>query len=182
MNNFRGLCDELRCWDTDRLREQREVELREARRHDARALAMLRILDERAALAKDQAARDGMTETSWKRQRDIARKLEQLSYLGDAALHGDLSPEQLAPAAELADEDSDAEVTATAKRTSPLDLQKMARAERAKPRREDSHARRNRRSLRKWQSADGFLCGRFELPMETAARSSRASSISWRSG
>ena len=42
MNNFRGLCDELRCWDTDRLREQREVELREARRHDARALAMLR--------------------------------------------------------------------------------------------------------------------------------------------
>ena len=166
MNNFRRLCDELRCWDTDRLREQREVELREARRHDARALAMLRILDERAALAKDQAARDGMTETSWKRQRDIARKLEQLSYLGDAALHGDLSPEQLAPAAELADEDSDAEVTATAKRTSPLDLQKMARAERAKPRREDSHARRNRRSLRKWQSADGFLCGRFELPME----------------
>ena len=48
--------------------------------------------------------------------------------------------------------------TATAKRTSPLDLQKMARSERAKPRREDSVARRARRSLRKWQSADGFLC------------------------
>jgi len=42
----------------------------------------------------------------------------------------------------------------------------MARAERAKPSRFDSQARRNRRSLRKWQSADGFLCGRFELPME----------------
>jgi len=166
VSNFRELCDELRCWDTDRLCDQREVELREARRHEARALAMLRVLDERDALAKDQAARDGVTETNAKRQRDIARKLEQLSHLGNAALHGDLSPEQLAPAAELADEDSDAEITATAKHTSPLDLQKMARAERAKPRREDSVERRNRRSLRTWQSADGFLCGRFELPME----------------
>ena len=107
-----------------------------------------------------------MTETNAKRQRDIARKLEQLPHLGNAALRGDLSPERLAPAAELADEDSDAEITATAKHTSPLDLQKMARAERAKPRREDSAARRNRRSLRKWRSDDGVLCGRFELPME----------------
>jgi len=166
VDEFRELCDELRCWDTDRLLEFRERELREARRHDGQALAALRVLDERDALAKDQAARDGLTETNWKRQRDIARKLEQLSHLGDAVLHGDLSSEQLAPAAELADEDSDEEITATAKRTSPLDLQKMARAERAKPRREDSVARRSRRSLRKWQSADGFLCGRFELPME----------------
>ena len=166
MDNFRELCDELRCWDTDRLVEFRERALREARRHEGQALAAMRVLDERDALAKDQAARDGVTETNWKRQRDIARKLEQLSHLGDAVLNGDLSTEQLAPAAELADEDSDAEITETAKRTSPLDLQKMARAERAKPRREDSVARRARRSLRKWQSADGFLCGRFELPME----------------
>ena len=166
MSNFRDLCDELRCWDTDRLRNQREMELREARRHDARALAMLRVLDERDALAKDQAALDGITETNAKRQRDIARKLEELSHLGGAALNGDLSSEQLAPAAELADEDSDEQITETAKHTSPLDLQKMARAERAKPSRFDSQARRNRRSLRKWQSADGFLCGRFELPME----------------
>jgi hypothetical protein len=166
VNEFRELCDELRCWDTDRLVEFRERALREARRHEGQALAAMRVLDERDALAKDQAARDGMTETNWKRQRDIARKLERLAHLGDAALHGDLSPEQLAPAAELADEDSDVEITATAKRTSPLDLQKMAHAARAKPSRQDSQARRNRRSLRKWQSADGFLCGRFELPME----------------
>ena len=166
MNEFRDLCDELRCWETDRLIVFRERALREARRQEGQALAALRVLDERDALAKDQAARDGLTETTAKRHRDIARKLEQLPHLGDAALHGDLSAEQLAPAAELADEDSDAEITATARRTSPLDLQKMERAERAKPRREDSHARRDRRSLRKWQSADGFLCGRFELPME----------------
>jgi len=166
VNEFRDLCDELRCWETDRLIVFRERALREARRQEGQALAALRVLDERDALAKDQAARDGLTETTAKRQRDIARKLEQLPHLGDAALHGDLSAEQLAPAAELADEDSDAEITATARRTSPLDLQKMARAERAEPRREDSHARRDRRSLRKWQSADGFLCGRFELPME----------------
>jgi len=166
VNEFRDLCDELRCWETDRLIVFRERALREARRQEGQALAALRVLDERDALAKDQAARDGLTETTAKRQRDIARKLEQLPHLGDAALHGDLSAEQLAPAAELADEDSDAEITATARRTSPLDLQKMARAERAEPRREDSHARRDRRSLRKWQSADGFLWGRFELPME----------------
>ena len=166
MDSFRELCDELRCWDTDRLVEFRERELREARRHEGQALAALRVLDERDALAKDQAARDGVTETNWKRQRTVARKLEQLSHLGSAALDGALSSEQLAPAAELADEDSDAEITETAKHTSPLDLQKMARAERAKPRREDSQARRNRRSLRKWQSGDGYLCGRFELPME----------------
>ena len=166
MDSFRELCDELRCWDTDRLVEFRERELREARRHEGQALAALRVLDERDALAKDQAARDGVTETNWKRQRTVARKLEELSHLGSAALDGALSSEQLAPAAELADEDSDAEITETAKHTSPLDLQKMARAERAKPRREDSQARRNRRSLRKWQSGDGYLCGRFELPME----------------
>jgi len=166
VDSFRELCDELRCWDTDRLVEFRERELREARRHEGQALAALRVLDERDALAKDQAARDGVTETNWKRQRTVARKLEQLSHLGSAALDGALSSEQLAPAAELADEDSDAEITETAKHTSPLDLQKMARAERAKPRREDSQARRNRRSLRKWQSGDGYLCGRFELPME----------------
>jgi hypothetical protein len=166
VDSFRGLCDELRCWDTDRLVEFRDRALREARRYEGQALAALRVLDERDALAKDQAARDGLTETNAKRQRDIARKLEQLSHLGDAVVQGDLSAEQLVPAVELADEASDAEVTATAKRTSPLDLQKMARAQRARPRREDSLARRNRRSLRKWQSADGFLCGRFELPME----------------
>ena len=28
MDNFRDLCDELRCWDTDRLREEREVTAR----------------------------------------------------------------------------------------------------------------------------------------------------------
>ena len=166
MGNFRELCDELRCWDTDRLVEFRERALRAARRHEGQALAALRVLDERDALAKDQAARDGVTETHWKRHRDIARKLEQLSHLGDAVVQGDLSAEQLAPAAELADEDSDEQITATAKHTSPLDLQKMARAQRRRASREDSQARRNRRSFRKWRSDDGYLCGRFELPME----------------
>ena len=74
VDNFRELCDELRCWDTDRLVEFRERALREARRHEGQALAAMRVLDERDALAKDQAARDGVTETNWKRQRDIARK------------------------------------------------------------------------------------------------------------
>lgn len=42
MSNFRELCDELRCWATDRLVEFRERALREARRHEGQALAALR--------------------------------------------------------------------------------------------------------------------------------------------
>jgi hypothetical protein len=40
------------------------------------------------------------------------------------------------------------------------------RRNRAKPSREDSQARRNLRSLRKWHDDKGYLCGRFELPLE----------------
>jgi hypothetical protein len=124
------------------------------------------VLDERDALAKDQAARDGETESQSQRKRKTAKKLEELPNLGSAAMNGDLSQDQLDPAADLADEDSDEEITETAKHTSPVELQKMAREQRRKASREDSVKRRNRRSLRKWRDDDGFLCGRFEIPLE----------------
>jgi hypothetical protein len=42
----------------------------------------------------------------------------------------------------------------------------MARERRRDESRRTSMRRRNRRSLRKWRDDDGFLCGRFELPLE----------------
>lgn len=130
---------------------------------------MTRVLDERDALAEDQAAKDGETEAQSRRKRETAKKLEDLPILGNAAMDGELSDEQLEPAADLADEDTDEDVAATAKRTSPQDLQRMAREKRRERDREklrrDSVRRRNQRYLRKWVE-DGFLHGHFALPME----------------
>jgi hypothetical protein len=165
VSTFNDLLFELRCWDTDRLRAEREHVIVERRKLRTRELALTRVLDERDALAKDQAARDGETEAQSQRKRETAKKLEHLPNLGNAAMNGELSDEQLEPAADLADRDSDEEITETAKRTSPQDLQRMAR-DRRRSAREDSVRRRNRRSLRKWRDDDGFLCGRFELPLE----------------
>jgi hypothetical protein len=166
VNTFNDLLFELRCWDTDRLRAERERVIVERRKLRTRELALTRVLDERDALAKDQAARDGETEAESKRKRETAKKLEHLPNLGNAAMNGELSSGQLEPAADLADEDSDEEIAERAKHASPVELQKMAREQRRKASREDSVQRRNRRSLRKWRDDNGFLCGHFELPME----------------
>jgi hypothetical protein len=165
VSEFRDLLDELRCWETDRLCAARDGEVREIRRREARVLAMTRVLDERRALRPDQAARDGVSDSTARRQVETARKLESLPALGAAALDGRLSAEQLAPAAELADEDTDAQVAQRAVSASPMALQRMAREQRSMAR-EESMARRERRSLRKWRDDHGFLHGRFELPLE----------------
>jgi len=166
VSTFNDLLFELRCWDTDRLRAERERVIVERRKLRTRELALTRVLDERDALAKDQAARDGETEAESKRKRETAKKLEHLPNLGNAAMNGELSSGQLDPAADLADEDSDEEITERAKSASPHELQQLARDRRREQSRQDSLRRRNRRSLRKWRDDDGFLCGRFELPME----------------
>jgi hypothetical protein len=93
--------------------------------------------------------------------------LEHLPNLGNAAMNGELSEDQLDPATDLVgDDEDDEEIAETAKRTSPHDLQRMARERRREQSRQDSLRRRNRRSLRKWRDDDGFLCGRFEIPLE----------------
>jgi len=166
VSTFNDLLFELRCWDSDRLRVERERVIVERRKLRTRELALTRVLDERDALAQDQAARDGETEAESTRKRETAKKLEHLPNLGNAAMNGELSSGQLDPAADLADGDSDEEITERAKSASPHELQKLARDRRREQSRQDSMRRRNRRSLRKWRDDDGFLCGRFELPME----------------
>ena len=167
VTTFRELCDELRCQDTEQVRAGREEAIREQRKWRTRELAHTLVLDERDALAKDQAARDGETESKSQRKRRTAKKLEHRPNLGNAAMNGELSEDQLDPATDLVDDDEDdEEITETAKHTSPHDLQRMARDRRREQSRQDSVKRRNRRSLRKWRDDDGFLCGRFEIPME----------------
>ena len=162
MNTFNDLLFELRCWDTDRLRGERERVIVERRKLRTRELALTRVLDERDALAKDQAARDGDTEAESRRKRETAKKLEHLPNLGAAAMNGELSSSQLEPAADLADEDSDADITERAKGASPLELQKMAREQR---RRASADTRVDTRpavaALRSWNdAAPAFATGR----------------------
>ncbi len=109
MSGFAELLDELRCWETERLQRERARVIREKRRLEARELALTKVLDERRAVPKDQPARDGESEATARRKRETAEKLANLPHLGDAALNGELSSEQLHPAADLADEDSDEE-------------------------------------------------------------------------
>ncbi len=105
MSGFAELLDELRCWETERLQRERVRVIREKRRLEVRELALTKVLDERRAVPKDQPARDGESEATARRKRETAEKLEHLPHLGDAALNGELSSEQLHPAADLADED-----------------------------------------------------------------------------
>ena len=165
VSGFAELLDELRCWETERLQRERVRVVREKRRLEARELALTKVLDERRAVPHDQGVRDGESDATAKRKLETARKLANLPHLGDAALDGQLSSEQLHPAADLADENSDEEWSQRAAKASPTDLQRMARKRRAMSR-EDSVRRRERRSLRKWRDDHGFLHGRFELPLE----------------
>jgi hypothetical protein len=139
--------------------------VRDKRRLEAREPALTKVLDERRAVPHDQGARDGESDAAAKRKLATARKLANLPRLGDAALKGELSSEQLHPAVDLADEDSDEEWSHRAAKASPTDLQRMTRKRQAMSR-EESPARRDRRSLRKWRDDHGFLHGRFELPLE----------------
>ena len=165
MNGFGDRLDEYRCWDTARLAAARDAKIRHIRCEEVDLLAMTRALDERRALHPDQAARDGVSDATVRRQVETARRLESLPALADAAWAGELSAEQLAPAVELADEATDGEWAARARSASPMALQQMAREQRTMSR-EESLRRRERRSLRKWRDDNGFLCGRFELPLE----------------
>jgi hypothetical protein len=157
--------DRLRCRDTSWLVARRDELTVEERRIHVERLAVLAVLDERRALGPDLAAASGVSDATVRRELETARRLESLPEVTAAAHAGALSVEQLAPTIELADEATDGDWAARAAEASPMALQKMAREQRV-PTREESIARRARRSLRKWRDDHGFLHGRFELPLE----------------
>src|SRR5919201_822463 len=109
MFDVRVHLDGLRCRPTAWLRARRDELVREQRRLHVEELAVTAVLDERDALGEDTAARDGVSERTVRQTRETARRLESLPQVAGAAHAGELSPEQLAPLTELADEVSDAE-------------------------------------------------------------------------
>jgi hypothetical protein len=156
--------DGLRCRETSWLSARRDELVREQRRLHVEELAVTRVLDERHALGPDLAARDGVSDQAARMKLATARALETLPEVAAAAYEGRLSAEQLAPVAQLADEDSDREWASRAGDVTPADLAKLARLRRT-PTRLDGQRRRAARTLRKWWDQErGMLCGRFELP------------------
>ncbi len=107
------------------------------------------VLDERGAAKDAVAVADGVSVRAWRDTVETARALEALPHLAGAAYAGEVSAEQLLPAARLADEDSDAEWAHRAGNTAASDLRRMVRAQR-EPTEEEARARRRRRGVRTW--------------------------------
>jgi hypothetical protein len=145
-------CDrlhELRCHTTAWL-EARRVELvAEQRRLRVEELAVVAVLDERGAVDDATAAADGVSVRAWRDTVETARALEDLPQLAGAAHAGAVSPEQLVPAARLADGESDGEWAHRAGHTAASDLHKLVRSQRA-PTEEEARERRRRRGVHAW--------------------------------
>jgi hypothetical protein len=151
MFDFRDHLDELRCRPTEWLRARRVELVREQRRLRVEELAVTRVLDERAALDEDVAARDGVSERSARETTETARALENLPQVAEAAHAGRLSGEQLDQVAQLADPSTDAEWAQRAPGMAPVDLARQVRCQN-KPTAEEGQARRHARHLRMWWS------------------------------
>jgi hypothetical protein len=141
--------DQLRCHSTEWLEARRTELVAEQRRVWTEQLAVTAVLDERGRLGDAIAAGDGVSVRSWRDTVATARALEELPCLAAAAHAGTVSPEQLVPAARLADESTDAEWAKRAGNTPASDLWRLARTRR-KPTEEEGRARRRRRALRTW--------------------------------
>src|SRR5687768_14188613 len=122
--------DELRCHTTEWLVARREELVAEQRRLHVEELAVVAVLDERGAIDDSVAAVDGVSVRSVRETVATARALADLPAVAAAAYHGALSDEQLAPAAKLADRESDREWALRAPHTAPADLAQLARTAR----------------------------------------------------
>ncbi|MEI8001882.1 MAG: HNH endonuclease [Actinomycetes bacterium] len=156
--------DELRIHSLEWLREARSEAVREERRWHLRRLAITRVLDERGALTDAVAAEDGVRIRDVHEAVEVARALDDLPCVAAAGGDGLLSAEQLTAATRLADATTDAEWAARAPRCTPVDLQRMVRAQRT-PTADESRRRFEARELRTWwDETTGMLRGRFALP------------------
>jgi hypothetical protein len=100
---------------------------------------------------------------------ETARALESLPAIGDAALDGSFSGEQLRAVVQVADEETDAEWATRGPNVDPADLARMAR-NMSKPSTDDSRTRRQARELRMWWAPDkAMLHLSGQLPDEMGA-------------
>jgi hypothetical protein len=147
---------QLRCHKTEWLESRRDELVAEQRRLRVEELAVVAVLDERGRVSDAVAAGDGVSVRAWRDTVEMARALEALPSLAEAAHAGVLSSEQLVPAARLADGDSDAEWARRAPNTAASDLQKMVRCAQA-PSEDEARARRRRRGVRTWWDEAGMF-------------------------
>jgi hypothetical protein len=149
MFDYSGRLDELRCHTTAWLTARRTELVAEQRRLRVEELAVVAVLDERGRVTDAMAAAEGVSVRAWRETVETARALEDLPCLAEAAYDGVVSPEQLVPAARLADVESDAEWAARAGNTAASDLHKMVRTANV-PTEAEARARRRRRGVRTW--------------------------------
>jgi hypothetical protein len=161
---LRDRVDELACRETSWLRARRAHVVHEQRRLRLEELAIVKVLDDRGALAASDAADSGVSSGAERETVETARALEALPAIAQAAAEGRLSDEQLTVVAQLADESTDEEWAQRAPNYSPVDLRRELRTK-VKPTVEESWRRREARSLwTKWDEKKSMLRFGGELP------------------
>jgi len=164
---FDALVDELRTHSTEWLRRERATLLVEQRNLRARELAVLSVLDERGQVDCSIGSA-GESARTVREKVETARALEGLPAIGEAAMGGELSDEQLSSVVKVADAQSDREWARRAPGTDPLELDRLAR-QATTPTAETSRARFAARQLRMWRR-DGFVHLRGQLPDDMGAK------------
>jgi hypothetical protein len=159
---YQEMVDELRCHPSEWLRQERSRVVVEQRRLRVREVAITKVLDERDA--RDPMPEVSVPASSAKSMVEVARALDSIPLLADAAAAGELSFEQLEPLTRLATPETDAEWAKRGKSLSPFDLQKLARRTRTLTV-QHSYARTQARELRTWREPElGMIAGRFRIP------------------
>jgi hypothetical protein len=160
--DYSGLVDAMRCHSSDWLKNYVAECRREQQRWWLQELAATRVLDDREALGPFP---DGTQSARTNRQNlKVARELESLPKIAEAAHAGDISKDQLEPLVEIATSDTDGEWSQRGRRMSPGDLDRMARA-RQRVTAADAAARHEARGIHTWRNSEkGMAGGRWALP------------------
>jgi hypothetical protein len=166
---FDALVDELRTHSTEWLEARRREVIDAQRRLHSEELAIVRVLDERGRIDPSMGSA-GESSRVVRDKVETARALESLPAIGEVAMGGGLSDEQLSSVVRLADRESDREWARRAPNTDPVELERLARKAQ-KPTAEESRARFAARELRMWHGKrDGMLHLRGQLPDDMGAK------------
>jgi len=160
--DFSARVDALRCHSTEWLKSRVAECRREQQRWWLEELAATRVLDDREALGPfpDPSQSTRTNKTNLK----VARELESLPKIAEAAHEGKISRDQLSPLVELATPETDREWSRRGARMTPGDLDRMARRTQ-KVTAPDAEARHQAREVRMWRDHErGMGLGRWALP------------------
>jgi len=155
------LLDAFRTHTTEWIQARRDDLVREQRRLRVAELATVCVLDERRV---QHAPEPGLTHRARRDELEVARALESMPAIAEAAHAGALSWDQLKGVVEVATPATDVEWAERAPNWAPADLARQARAAKVVTP-EDAAARREARELRWWDdTARGGVSWRGFLP------------------